>query len=910
MGVKMGVKKKLTVFMRDTLCTLLNLSLIFPLHMAYAENNGNKKPKEEKRTTAAGVIANILEIGKPIVEAAFKGGQSPQQNHPNQCGERELKLMFNPIQFETKYFPGCPTLPSIPSTCDICQSPPQDESQAQFTVSLYDGVRGLINLFEKYQTQGNKEGVNAGVSCINESMNKTTENLNNRLQSLDQLQANLNEAKQRLDRELKPHKKAIEELHGYLHGGKTNKGDLERKYSKLFNEVAKDKSCGAFMDHLQVEDYAKKGILNIQQEVGKVRKDDDGTDLVTHLIRNKGNIQSAIRTYANNISRHISKVGAQETLESLGEGKVNAGAVALNLDASEAVQAALKDQARFFTEEKGVIAREAAKLGADNAKDLIMGITKEGSHNFESKIRQWRNKKQNECLERKISVEDPSTAFNKFVSQFTHTDQNIRSSANIASIQREILNHLKNNRLSISEKLTQVNRLLKKKGKQKVQIMSYDTHDGATAQKNWDPAELLNVYVKACTDEYSRIKENDEGETFSQIEARARNLYAKYQHLEKNFPAKTSQEIYNRMIHCRKEGQPMPYSISSKTCGKDKLQTSSANFCLGQSLVCAQTINNCSEKIEKTTAKITSHLKMKANFINSKVMAFLNSQRNLLINLKNESLRQGENLQKIFANSPYFTPTDFTLPELKKEFSMGDLKELDVSLYNPEALMKNFEEKIEKLRSSVKDQNKLITEEMDKKKKEILASYKINLGKFEKLAGDCQDRVNDYNKMVAANQKRNRKIEQQVANFCYQYGTYASGPGCDEPLDDLEETSKEVAAHLTITQGSLPMVIGEIKKNCMRRNKTTTDADKIEEDCAKKTEQDPSKYHVCINAKTRLAELAKEGTSDEIITKNQEALQALRIADCNAYNNSSINDWKGLLNKFIGVAGQFATRNE
>ena len=543
--------------------------MIFPIN-AYADNTMN---------TVGGIISGGMNM-----IARY------QQNRQAQNQLEQIRGVLQPTTSTNRYFQGCGTLTAKSSQIfNLCESTPSTHAEADLYQMVAAEAFKHKTTYERYATPGNIDFINDGHSCMNEKIRAFRVALDDKIAKFTKDIDAVALANNNLKLQLQPQKEAILELEGYLRGGQGQESNDTRRFSSLFRQVSNDRSCGAFMDHTSVENFARKGLRNIEAEVNKVRRGGGDQDLVTNLLRNQGNIQSSIYKYANDLSRGLNANGVESSLDSFAEDGMGIKINNPLLQGSPAIAEVRRDLTLQHKEKLATFRRNASRLGDDS---LTKSIFKEGEHNFNAKLRNWRNEKQNECLKRKLSL-NSDEAFKTFTSRISHVNQTVRSRTNLRTLGKAILNHLENDRLSIQRKAELVEKVINKKNRGKVQIMSMDTRGEEQEQTFQEPASYLKGLVDLCLDEYSSIAENDEDQSFQTIEREAQKIYNAFKAQEREFPRQVGRELANRMINCIQDGQPIPYSVTSSSCNAEKISMSNPNFCLGQSVECAKTINSC-----------------------------------------------------------------------------------------------------------------------------------------------------------------------------------------------------------------------------------------------------------------------------------------------------------------------------
>ena len=761
MGCNMKLSKLVKNFGKQILCHSLSLSMIFPLG-AYADNNRSSNTFGD----IVGGMTGAIGVGSQLLNE-YQNRKAAQAEMAN------IQSVLKPVQFSSGYFPGCQTLPAMMSSMyGLCESQPTTQAEGLAFRNIAEIAAKNRNHYTRYTKKGNKEFMNHGHSCMDEKIGEFQVKLNEQMQLLTEKIDQIYQANNNLERALKPQLDSIEELEGYLNGGKGIESNLTRKYSSLFRQIANDASCGSFLDHTTVENFAKKGLVNIEKEVNNIRTNGGKDDLVTNLTKNEGNIQASIRKYARDLKRSIKAGGLQSSMDGFSKDGLGININYPGLKNSPALATARQDLNIQFKEKMATFDRHYERLGLGG--ELRNAIFKEGDHNFNAKLKVWRNKKQNECLRKKISVKNTSEAFSQFASQIDHSVGNVRSRTNLDSLQKSILAHLEDDNLSIDQKFRRVRKTINQNNKGKVQIMSTDTFDESEKQEFWDPAAYLKKLVDLCKDDYKGIAVNGEDQSLLEIEEEAKTLYREYKKMEREYPRKIQKELTDRMIDCKQDGEPIPYSISSSSCNADKLSLSSPNFCLGQSVECAKTINSCSEKLDQSIQNITRTQQGVADTVNTTVQNFAQAQRNLLESIKQNMLAISKNpdLKKYFPDFKFEVPEGLVIRDPEKQFKV-DGKDTSVAVFNTENLIEDFIKNADKIKERMEEQAKTSMAKLEEKKQEVLASYDEEVQRWVDLENKCTKGILAYNQMeneiVAKVEEQQIKDQEALGKFCKSF---------------------------------------------------------------------------------------------------------------------------------------------
>lgn len=777
-------------------------------------------------TAHAGNIAStVLNTANQVV-----GSLVNSKNQTRQMNEQQqLMYKLSSSKYPNDMFPNCLNIDAhIPDTNKpLCQGPingPIENNPARMQIEMYRDL--AFSNFDQYQYYL-KDGANLknmtpamsqvdpkinmsqnqmGVRCLTESKEQTRIGLENRLASLRKIRDEVQKNNRLFEAQAQKRVDEIKEYEAVLNGGKGAVSSANsRTNNPLFKQITDEPNCRSILSADKMNETLKSGIRGgLQKTVNEIRLDKDGKNLALDLMNNKEAIKNDINKMAKKIADQVNLVGIDKV--SSADFKTTS---AFGISSSPAFASYVNDAVTDVQKQIKQLETEAKNQGIN-----IPGLFKYGSTDFDQKIRQYQINQEELCTKRKIGL-GANDSWKKFLDKMENTDNKMLSKNNLEWFKSELLDPLDRDDLTSVEKLKKIIALDSKRNDKRLSVRVNSTYNATEAgNRDWNISAFFSKVVSDCQNEltnnaslYSadasgniRLKPQEEGLSAKDVMSQAKILQGKFKIIEKSSAAQIAQSLSNKMINCQDKGDSMDYTNSTAQCNKDKISLDKPQFCLNQSVVCAQSMQTCGQKVDKLIDEIQSKMNIVAVAHNASIESYKNQQQKLLDTVKTAFASQADNLQKWFRPKEGFDiPGDLTIDLSKMNFDSSK----DIALIDPKELTKTLTEKMKLIENEMIKQNKQVTAAMDDEIKRWKDTWEAEQERWKDIQKTCEDVLNQHVQDFAASQKSladaNAERMKKLKPFCVSLQSRVP-PGCSGN-SDAGALSDDVANVLSFESG-------------------------------------------------------------------------------------------------------------
>jgi hypothetical protein len=822
--------------------------MLAPLPAISAEENKDKKNK-----VSGSDIFNFATdiVGTAVQTYGAAAGLNPIQNRQASQDIAALTQQQTPVA--DKYFnlqklsgiPGlmeylalnginpralnCTTLPATlyEAQNEVCRvgitgdkGPMQ--AQANEAYAYFDQYAKIEKLYKNYQATSNVDGQGFGYGC----MKRASEVLNGffqyRLNELKKMKTNLESINNTFKGIAKADLNSIEETTALLNGEGTDLGKKVRsrkpqlfEYGKLFGNPA----CSSmFSDKVFEKDGKKNGLLGIREKVNQEYIKPSGKfSAEKYTPQAHAEVEADIKKFSNDVGKQVElnffdmiTPQKKNSISGFKVSSVNDFKLNSNLFA---------DAETKFQESKALLDEEVSKVNSELASakvpsNVIEKIINPKAAGFSEELETIERSIKNDCLSRNLSkkfrIFDPkrSKESNKDTNDeiLNQINEILASDRNFNQKMQDLksVNGIREGRLQISitsdYTLTEVN----ESGEivKKVKKAGVDTPDGYVAG-----------VMKHCDSQFSV---NKLGNKLSGKDAisKLKSLKSDFSDLSSKFASNVREEIKNKLLNCTTNTEANASTPGS--CSSDVFDVKGGGFCAAKAKNCATNMKSCQKFAEDFTAKNIQERSVKVNNYKNLMEKNKNDIVALFDGVMGNFIREGEAMRAAFGagfNAPADIKREVGDTE-KDKFLEGFNNEGDViQLENPDAFVKMFAQNIEKLETSVKEQQQQLLGGsgvdnvggglIGKHIEEVQAKYSEVAKQAGNLANRCLAQHDDFIKKTdqankAAQEEWSKKtgeLNDKTNQFCnkYRLAKRSESPICDGNVNDLADAVLSVA---------------------------------------------------------------------------------------------------------------------
>lgn len=789
-----------------------------------------------------GKAANIIQKGIGAFEDILG---TVQQNKAERQEQKLINQYYNNLNFQlstkpypndifpgTKDSPGCTNidakLPNISSEnlCPAELAPPDANGVAEYEAFMQMAFK-LYDEYDRWTRDGsdmdnltssqagdsrvNKLQANEGKICLNNRKKETIRFLEKQIESIDDLIDKIHQETIDFKEEFAQKKSQIQELQGFLDGGKGSQlNNKTRLYSEFFKDVINNNQCSGIMSPETIQENVKQGLRGLLGSVDDIRIQ-DGKNIARELITNSPSIESDIYQMADLAKKRVEKLGIEKVIE---EGSIR-GISSYGLDQSPGFLSSSKREINNIQEDIVSLEKEANSLGVNQ----ISGIFKFGETNFDQKIALFKKEQEDLCVKTRFGFTSNNDAIweQKLESRLKDSGRGkgkkSSSSTNLKWFKQALSSVLTRDDLTPSQKLQKVKEIESRTDKD-LKFVNSTTSEGTVAANSFikfssayaDHLAQCKTELKQTTSLYSSgaksINRTDQSEGFSvtDIISRAEKLHKKFKAIESQAAQNIYSSIVNKMLNCSEDqSKSVNYSSSPSTCSASKVDPKGENFCLNQSIQCAQTMESCAAKVNNSIEKIQIDMQSRADQMNNLAKKYAEDQKQRVDKVKKAYKEMYTGLKKQFKyEGAIELPEKFNI-EIPLETLAGDL---DVALVDPEKMTQTMDQKLTELKTAMTNQNTAIKTSIDAEIKKwadpTSGLWAKERDRWKKERDLCEKMITAYDKSLQDLKDAKKSENDELASMCAKISFQAMAPGCsgDKGGNDaasLTDTYAEIA---------------------------------------------------------------------------------------------------------------------
>jgi hypothetical protein len=769
---------------------------------AYAqekEEKYNSKPfadsfKNQNKSSASGGslasdIMSGMKSGGYAIEQYMQMNANMQSTDQQAIDMQNLQMTLTPKEGPDDFFPQCKILPAkSDKIAGLCESALGSEQEFMEAMAAYQSATQNANLYENHLLEGNKMGDDQGIQCIKENAGMLRAQLYDRLKEIDTLKRQLEEDKAAFELNAQNDKNQLKEINGLLTGRDGFEFDsTNRDISAIF----KDPACSAVVDFQSSDGkgFMKRGLIGMREGIdGKGLK--ESRQLLTKKDSIVREIKRDIGEFVNKLSKNIrvnpgfSGEGADNMFISTYKG---------------AAQKTMRNTLIDFNNEKLEIEGEMERMGLDDPA-LKRAIT-DHHGNLDRATYTWERKLNNDCFANKVTANLATFKENSY-----ERDSRIKSKRNIETFFNSIesiLDRGKNPDLTMQQRIDLIKEKQDQSGHSSIAVNLNASVSGKSTNAAWNVSDAFGSYASDCKSEFSSRK-NSQGYSPSKIKEQLGSFRAKYQNNKRELPMMLAAKMQQTLLECK----DVEYTNSPADCTKDKLSTTSAKFCVNQSMLCAQSISSCFARADTLVKAKQFEQRGVAKNLNKKIMNFKMSQYQLLKQVEGQYHATAATLKQ------YFPGTNFAVPfEISANPQNGKYSKVDgVQVMDTKDFLKDMTNNLKAVEEAITKQNTEIVGayEPGTGKQEfggvigdkittIEANYTKEQGNWQTLADNCTTQMAAFAQAKSDAAAEQNKItgerNDNIKRFCSTVTTIAHTPGCGK-VSDLTDTAFEITEEL------------------------------------------------------------------------------------------------------------------
>jgi len=778
--------KRILQRMRRTQLRMLTLSISFSL--TFSPTFLFAKDSDSKGNSNAG---QIMQMGLQTITSGINTYLQEQQKTQatmNALNSMNQNKVVTPVVFPDSF--------PFMSECSVskaeaihiegmCSGNLSSDANYAEAVDYMQRARTQKELYHNLTVEAGQQGSSRGIKCMGEQLDELKKNLDTQeaylagqiQQVKDEAAAFQKEAAERLN--------TMKDLQTELDGGKSSSGEgreslQHKEFSSLFNSDA----CRQIYSSTTVNKVGQmEGLRGIQKSI-----ETKGVDKARSLIRNKTSLKTQIQ---KDIAKLVATVKREDGL--------NDSALSSSTFKNAYSKKAAEINSKYTTKQKDLladIAEDSALLPAPR----IDATTKRGREKALSTSPQnkWKRSYMSSCLNGKAPGAEHDLSSKTLLSRLEADNISTSGSRvkNFKTELRRLFQSLEAGEISVDTFNSKVSSLSSSETGV-IQIDLGISYAGEKSTYKWPVGKLIGTMVSDCKSSYSSSNLPN-GKSMEKTISDVVNSVSNLEQSKDDMASELAQSLTDQMINCT----DVPYSTGESTddtgCDSKKLDTKSANFCVEDSMKCAQSMDTCHAYAKALVKQTEGQLRTEAQTYNDRITEYKTKQNAYLKQLSAKFIGYADKMKQTFPGVSYEMPELASIVD--KVAKTKSVEGLEVALADPtdvtEALIKN----LESFKAEMKNQHKAIAQSVTKYIGEMKSAFKTEEKYWENEINKCDNLRLAYEAQKQEAEAKN--AEQQNANYqaCMQFNAMANSlgannrPGCDGNLDQLSGAAAEAAA--------------------------------------------------------------------------------------------------------------------
>lgn len=706
-------------------------------------------------------------------------------------------------------FPNCPRpAANQPFPASACSniSDGNQMIQASMFVNLAHRHVEFLNAYSSPVQDGPTP---VGLACMEKSMKKMQDGLQDKLNGMQNLSDKIRKAQQQFAEEAQSLKKQMDLLSIELNGGQSK--DIKATgmdYTKYFpgcsGIIPKNALIGT-----------RTGLIGIRDSMNATGMRQGSRD----FLDNKNIYEKEIDTIVERMLKDLEKNGIDDWIEG---GALPSKWVRGGMTNFKGLQDTVKEEVAELQIKRKRLIKDLEKFNYapprfDNNFENNFNDFALGAKSF------FRKKYVDSCALKSTGSGDdkglglsPDDIYKRIVNVL-----NTDGGSTIPNYKAELKKILDSDDL-VEDKIFSIKKLDKSYGNGMLKMRYIDENRKITYDT---VSDFLSKAVSRCNKQYGvrnvYSKNKDRVQSYAQKAEEAQRAINELGLLFKTFKGKLATSIKDKIKHC--SGAPQ----KEGSCNPKSLSPSSPNFCITQANQCAERTRACYNRAEALIIDRKKKLSNVGAIYNNRVGQLVTNQEQFLNDIKSKILADSQFLKQFFPGASFVLP-----PQLAVALPAPMDSKYGIQLRGGGELsfLNNLPFQLEKLQKSMFDQGQKVLKEAQsqvEKQKQVMTE---NKKKFEGLIESCNKQMANFQK--DQQEKMEKAFEEQMegtqklSEFCQRFDRLKrTNPmaGCDGTNSPQELYSEAMKITSMLDSDVLP-VIGAYESLCAQ-NQSERDLD-------------------------------------------------------------------------------------
>lgn len=777
---------------------LLSLQLFIPSQVLATDTNQFQQWKETAQT-----LQVLQGAADQMVQMHQQRMQQQQAQQMKMSLQRDLALQpVDPSQVPPILSQnGCMVLParSNRTSGGISCDPPYDPGKLQSGIydALLEVAEANHNTVSNFLTEGHQRFSTQGLGCYEKAQNKLEQQLQVRLDRLNQMEESLKRRTETLAKNLRKDLLEIKKGDALLNGGSKDKEVQAALKNYRFEDQFKDPACRSYFNDANIKTMAKDGFRGIEQALGEKTSSINPTAFLSK----SSQLEKEIKDLGSHVGRkHKNADGLGVQPQNLLSGFTPR---ILNTD-SKAIARVLNNTNDEIQEENKQVIRELTAVipRGDQSFKALLEDTKagieQGTIDLGFRLSEFEKEAKNKCLS--SYVQSNFGGVEGFTKKLQ--DPNVSQKANEeadSSFKNYIESILTDNRMTIETKKKKIQEAQSKGANRNIAMVTGKsiTVEGKniSASTRMPASKMVDMFVDNCVARFDSEPDPTTGKSPRDVVNAIKKYNNEFKKMKTKLTSKLQSNLVNELLRCPSDENTGKAAMS---CDEKSIQTGSQNFCLRTAKSCASNLNGCFEKaqqkVEETRQLQAKHVKVYKGQINLFKEAIKQEFSQVAFAME----REAKTLDGLYQmGTSYNMPMGLDLQTMVSEATL--MKNVDPSLgiEDPEVYFKKIQQNIGKLKQQIQEQNDEVKGKFSEELQKYASNYATEQGHWKKVATDCMARINDHNKAVQMeNEKRQREFAKQqeaIANSCNRFKDFRRNP-CPAGGGEVGGLSEDMAA--------------------------------------------------------------------------------------------------------------------
>lgn len=700
-------------------------------------------------------------------------------------------------------FNGCMVLPAAPTTMTgnmSCRKATDDQVRAGYTEAVISISEFNKKQLENFLTEGHERFTTQGKGCYNQKLKE----FNGMLLAREEELAKMEKAIQQRFQDFKLATKS--DLEGLkkdaaLLTGQPEKYAKDIKYSDLFLGANDQGICASVYSPDTVNNFGSGGLRSIEEKMFSSMNDK----------KTLGYTADEILTKSKGIERDLSDLAKKiaETTDKRNDISIDPSSVTFDSkffnENTQSLKSAINRYNQKAENEMKTLLDELkinqAVNGSEGGQNILAQIDA-GEMDLDRRLGVYERDMKRNCVNTYIAQGWGS------VEAFTQEFKNPNVSKKLSNradnlFATEMSSWISNQEADIDQVWQEIEKSQKKGlNDQKIIFLKKSIPLEGQSISTSTPLKASQVYgilAKNCKDIFTKRK-NPDGFTQQDMIKRLKQYGNKLDRMRRTAASKIKSELKREMLECPNDKET---GVGALSCS-DALNMSSNRFCLRTAKTCAANFKGCHDKVQSLKNKTRERqITVAKNYNNEmgKVKSFMNRELKK-INQFMESKARSLDAQLRMGTLFKVNPLKF---DLNRNFlydgEEGRGLDEELNIEDPAKLMEMVAEEIGVMKEALQKQRMellgtpnpttgelggLLGGERDK----YLGNYEKQLGYWEGIIGECEQRNAAYDKAWSDSQQKTAEDNEKIKKACMELQAFNQAPDC-ESVGDIMKTVQQ-----------------------------------------------------------------------------------------------------------------------